>query len=136
MMGGGSTRCRSRRLAGSGRWSPARTSRSASPPRADSPRTPAATRLKGRAGNRVTKGGGIDLDRVCDDQGCISLNAFASKINQTLESQAVGYVSIVGALAHIKEYGQARTSADAEAKPMKAELPMNEASVSKLLTTI
>jgi CubicO group peptidase (beta-lactamase class C family) len=80
--------------------------------------------------------GSIDLDRVCDDSGCISLSKFASNIDQALAGQTVGYVSIVGALAHLKEYGQARTSADAPARAMAADLPMNMASVSKVLTTI
>jgi CubicO group peptidase (beta-lactamase class C family) len=80
--------------------------------------------------------GSFDLDRVCDDNGCISLSKFAGNIDQALGSQAVGYVSIVGALAHLKEYGQARTTADAPARAMEADLPMNMASVSKVLTTI
>src|SRR5688572_5400315 len=78
----------------------------------------------------------FDPDRVCDASGCISLGSFSANIKNQLETNVVGYVSTVGALAHINEYGQARTAADAPATPMKTDSPMNVASVTKLLTTI
>jgi len=76
-------------------------------------------------------------DRVCDRQGCISIQRFSDGVTRRLEGRVVGFVSIVGRDdPRIVAYGAARTTADPPARRMTADVPVNVASVSKLLTAI
>jgi CubicO group peptidase (beta-lactamase class C family) len=79
-----------------------------------------------------------NLDRVCDSQGCISVNAFSKNIDNALRGKVTGYVSIVGGgLPAVVEYGVARTAAD-QPPEMKflSSTPMNMASLTKVFTTV
>ncbi len=78
----------------------------------------------------------LNPDTVCDPSGCISLSKFSANIDSQLNGQAVGYVSMVGVRPIIVKYGQARTSADPPALAWNTDVPMNIASLSKVLTTI
>lgn len=82
--------------------------------------------------------GGVNnaLDTACDASGCISLSKFSANIDSALQGKVVGYVSLVGSLAIISKYGQARTAADAPALAWDTDVPMNDASLAKVLTTI
>src|SRR5205823_6049712 len=76
------------------------------------------------------------LDTACNASGCISLSKMSANIDGALGGQVVGYVSLVGSLAVISKHGQARTAADAPALAMDTDVPINIASLSKVLTTI
>jgi hypothetical protein len=80
-------------------------------------------------------GVGFAADVACDPNGCISLGTLSANIRSTLHGRVVGFVSIVGGLPSIFE-GQARTAADPPKTAMLPDLPMNVASVSKVLTTV
>ena len=80
-------------------------------------------------------GAGLADDVACDQHGCISLSKLSSNIRAKLHNNVVGFVSIVGGQQTVFE-GQARTSADSPATAMLPDLPINIASVSKVLTTI
>jgi CubicO group peptidase (beta-lactamase class C family) len=76
------------------------------------------------------------LDTACDASGCISLSKFSADIDTALQGSVVGYVSLVGALPVMVKYGKARTAADAPSLAWDTDVPMNIASLSKVLTTI
>jgi CubicO group peptidase (beta-lactamase class C family) len=75
-------------------------------------------------------------DAVCDTQGCISVSKFQAAIVSALKNNAVGYVVTVGT-SPVAFGGLARTAADANPPlAMLPDLPMNIASISKVLTTV
>jgi CubicO group peptidase (beta-lactamase class C family) len=74
-------------------------------------------------------------DVACDPKGCISISAMAAHITAALHNRVVGFVALVGGLAPALE-GQARTAADPPRTAMLPDLPVNVASVSKVLTTV
>jgi len=80
-------------------------------------------------------GAGLAADVACDSSGCISLNTLSSNIRAKLHDNVVGFVSIVGGLPPVFE-GQARTSADPPKTAMLPDLPINIASVTKVLTAV
>ncbi len=73
-------------------------------------------------------------DDSCDNLGCVSVSRFTASLANQLQGKVVGYVSIVG--GRTVEYGSARTNVDPPSRKMSAEVPVNVASVSKVLTTI
>jgi CubicO group peptidase (beta-lactamase class C family) len=75
-------------------------------------------------------------DAVCDTQGCISVSKFQAAIVAALKNNTVGYVVTVGT-SPVAFGGLARTAADANPPlAMLPDLPMNIASISKVLTTV
>ncbi len=70
----------------------------------------------------------------CDQLGCVSVSRFSVSLDSQLQGKVVGYVSMVG--ARTVEYGWARTDADPPNRKMSTDVPINVASVSKLLTAI
>jgi len=78
---------------------------------------------------------GRAADIACDSTGCISISTLAKNITATLHNNVVGFVAIVGGLPAIFQ-GQARTAADPPKTAMLPDLPINVASVSKVLTTL
>jgi Beta-lactamase len=78
---------------------------------------------------------GVAADIACDPNGCISISALAKNITATLHNHVVGFVAIVGGLPAIFQ-GQARTAADPPKTAMLPDLPINIASVTKVLTTV
>jgi hypothetical protein len=79
-------------------------------------------------------------DVACDIHGCISISKFSQSISSLLANNVVGYISQVGSLPPVFA-GWARTASDAPSwSPggiaMLPDLPINIASVSKILTTI
>ncbi len=74
------------------------------------------------------------VDDFCDNLGCASISKFSANIDSQLQGKVVGYVSIVG--GKTVEYGTARTNVDPPSRKMSTEVPINVASVSKVLTTI
>ncbi len=70
----------------------------------------------------------------CDNLGCMSVSRFSANLDSQLQGKVVGYVSIVG--PRIVEYGVASTDADPPSRKMSTDVPINVASVSKVLTTI
>jgi CubicO group peptidase (beta-lactamase class C family) len=74
------------------------------------------------------------LDNYCDNLGCVSASRFSANLDSQLQGKVVGYVSVVG--AKTVEYGSARTDADPPSRKMAMDVPINVASVSKVLTTI
>jgi len=74
---------------------------------------------------------------VCDLLGCISESQFLTNISNLFANNVVGYVAIVDNMMPITG-GLAQTSTDSPPSgvPMAADLPMNVASVSKIVTTI
>jgi len=76
-------------------------------------------------------------DAVCDAAGCVSVKRFSDAVTQRLAGRVAGFVSIIGDEApRIVEMGEARTAADPPRRRMAADVPVNVASVSKLLTAI
>lgn len=73
-------------------------------------------------------------DGYCDNLGCVSTSKFSADLDSQLQGHVVGYVSLVG--SHTVEYGSARTDADPPSRKMAADVPVNVASVSKVLTAI
>jgi CubicO group peptidase (beta-lactamase class C family) len=73
-------------------------------------------------------------DDGCDNLGCVSVSRFSANIDSQLRGKVVGYVSMVG--GKTVEYGSARTTVDPPSRKMSTEVPINVASVSKVLTTI
>lgn len=86
------------------------------------------------AGAGASVGAGQTADVACDTLGCISLSKLSSEIGHALRT-VVGFVAIVGGLPPVSS-GSARTSADPPATVMGPDLPINIASVTKVLTTI
>jgi len=77
----------------------------------------------------------LAADIACDPAGCISVAKLSQNIAARLHNRVVGFVSIVGDLPSVFE-GQARTAADPPKTAMLPDLPINVASISKLVTTI
>ena len=76
-------------------------------------------------------------DVICDAAGCMSIKMFSDALTRQLDGRVAGFVSIIGADApRIVESGTARTAVDPPARKMAADVPINVASVSKLLTAI
>jgi hypothetical protein len=80
-------------------------------------------------------GAGLAADIACDPSGCISVSRVSANITATLHNRVVGFVSIVGNVPPVFR-GTARTAADPPKSAMLPDLPVNIASVSKVLTTI
>jgi hypothetical protein len=80
-------------------------------------------------------GAGLAADIACDPSGCMSVGRVSADITATLHNRVVGFVSIVGSVPPVFQ-GTARTAADPPKSAMLPDLPVNIASVSKVLTTI
>jgi len=76
------------------------------------------------------------LDVICDDVQCVSVKAVYKNIANRLNGKVVGYACFIGQSLTFQAYGNARTAADAPAKPFLSSTKMPVASVSKVVTAL
>jgi hypothetical protein len=79
----------------------------------------------------------VNGDTACDQNGCISVSAFAQGIANALAGQVEGYEVKVGASAALGGgFAQSKRDASPNGIAMSSSVPANIASVSKVITTI
>jgi CubicO group peptidase (beta-lactamase class C family) len=81
-----------------------------------------------------------NLGRTCyNDANCLEYKTWGQNIDNTINSQAVGYAYIIikeGLQMESKAFGKARTAPDAPETAMTMDLRMNAASVTKTMTAV